>query len=97
MECAQSPVGSAGDIEFSTLNLVIMQDPIQKFREDRIGSAFEEEMIRRSDRTHDDVAARFSFRKPVSLEHIVDGIEILAAAGKRKNSGIGASGIVGVG
>src|SRR5207249_1180555 len=55
----------------------------QEFRKDRICSLFEKEMIGWRDRAHNDVPTRFSFRKPVSLEHIVDGIQILTAAGKR--------------
>jgi len=70
-------------MQLSALHLVITQNLIQEFRKDRICSLFEKEMIGWRDRAHNDVPTRFSFRKPVSLERIVDGIQILTAAGKR--------------
>src|SRR5436309_3110495 len=84
-------------MQLSALHLVVTQNLIQEFRKDRICSMFEKEMIGWRDRAHNDVPTRCSFRKPASLEHIVDGIQIITAAGKRPDRRISSSGIVGIG
>src|SRR5882762_10922911 len=63
-------------------DLIVPQNLIQELGEDAVAPSFEEQVIAGRHWAHDDVAARFGFGAPVSVEHVVDAVQCLKAAGK---------------
>ena len=87
MERAQAAVRGSSDVEFPAFNFVLAQHLIEEVGEDPIAASLEEQIVARSRRTHDDVAARLCFT-PIPFEHPIDAVQRLSAAGEGKNARI---------
>ena len=87
MERAQAAVRGSSDVEFPSFNFVFTQHLIEKVRKDPITASLKEQIVARRCRTEDHVASLFGLA-PIPLEHSIDAIECLSAAGKCKDGGI---------
>ena len=87
MERAQAAIRGTSDVEFPAFNFVLAQHLIEEVGKDSVAATLKKQIVARRCRTDDDVASRFGLA-PIPLEHAVDAIQCLSAAGERKNCGI---------
>src|SRR5207247_7716089 len=97
IESTEAAVGSAGDMEFSTFDLVIPQNLVEKLGKKALCPLFKEGVIARRRRTHDDVATALGLGAPISIQRTIDTLYRLTATWKCKHGRIGPGRIIAVG
>src|SRR5882672_11124876 len=92
MKCGNTTIRWPCDMEFIVLDFVVCQNLFQKFGEDTL-PAFEEQLVVRCCRDHDDVATLLRLIAKIPGDDVIHYVHGLRSAAKRKDAGVGFAGI----